>query len=126
MTKHMAVEWGEKGIRVNGIAPGPIGGTVGMEKLGKTNSLRITKLYYRSSRTRFNYNFIIKTMTIGGKSELAEKMKKIIPLQRWGLKTEIADSCLYLASEVSSFTTGHVMVVDGGEWLVTPNFIPKM
>lgn len=46
MTKHMAVEWGEKGIRVNGIAPGPIGGTVGMEKLG-------------------------------GKTELAEKMKRI-------------------------------------------------
>lgn len=35
MIKHMAVEWGEKGIRVNGVAPGPIGGTEGMRRLGK-------------------------------------------------------------------------------------------
>ena len=36
MTKHMAVEWGgNKHVRVNGVAPGPIGGTVGMSKLGK-------------------------------------------------------------------------------------------
>ena len=33
MTKHLAVEWGTFGIRVNGIAPGPIDNTVGMEKL---------------------------------------------------------------------------------------------
>ena len=35
ITKHMAVEWGgNKHVRVNGVAPGPIGGTVGMNKLG--------------------------------------------------------------------------------------------
>ena len=34
LTRHLSVEWGSKGIRVNGIAPGPIGGTEGMRKLG--------------------------------------------------------------------------------------------
>ena len=34
MTKHLAVEWGAKNIRINGIAPGPIESTVGMDKLG--------------------------------------------------------------------------------------------
>ena len=35
MTRHLAVEWGPSGIRINGIAPGPIEGTVGMRKLGE-------------------------------------------------------------------------------------------
>uniref|UniRef100_A0A6F9DBE6 Peroxisomal 2,4-dienoyl-CoA reductase [(3E)-enoyl-CoA-producing] n=1 Tax=Phallusia mammillata TaxID=59560 RepID=A0A6F9DBE6_9ASCI len=39
MIKHMAVEWGEKNIRVNGIAPGPIGGTEGMRRLGGKSPL---------------------------------------------------------------------------------------
>ncbi len=29
LTRSLAVEWGEFGVRVNGIAPGPIGGTAG-------------------------------------------------------------------------------------------------
>uniref|UniRef100_A0A803T9B0 Peroxisomal 2,4-dienoyl-CoA reductase [(3E)-enoyl-CoA-producing] n=1 Tax=Anolis carolinensis TaxID=28377 RepID=A0A803T9B0_ANOCA len=33
MTKHLAVEWGPDGIRVNSIAPGPILGTEGMRRL---------------------------------------------------------------------------------------------
>ena len=33
MTRHLAVEWGSLGIRVNAIAPGPIGDTEGMKRL---------------------------------------------------------------------------------------------
>ncbi len=36
MTKHLAREWGPQNIRVNSIAPGPIEGTVGLKKLGKS------------------------------------------------------------------------------------------
>lgn len=33
MTRHLAVEWGPQNIRVNSLAPGPIGGTEGIRRL---------------------------------------------------------------------------------------------
>uniref|UniRef100_A0A8C5KGT8 Peroxisomal 2,4-dienoyl-CoA reductase [(3E)-enoyl-CoA-producing] n=1 Tax=Jaculus jaculus TaxID=51337 RepID=A0A8C5KGT8_JACJA len=34
MTRHLAVEWGPQNIRVNSLAPGPISGTEGLQRLG--------------------------------------------------------------------------------------------
>jgi NAD(P)-dependent dehydrogenase (short-subunit alcohol dehydrogenase family) len=38
----------------------------------------------------------------------------LIPLHRHGTAEEIARSVLYLASDQSSFTTGSMLMVDGG------------
>ncbi|GAX75885.1 hypothetical protein CEUSTIGMA_g3328.t1 [Chlamydomonas eustigma] len=38
ITRTLALEWGQFGIRVNGVAPGPIEGTAGMTKLGPGDS----------------------------------------------------------------------------------------
>jgi len=39
-----------------------------------------------------------------------------VPMKRFGTPEEIADAVLFLASERSSFTTGAVLVADGGEY----------
>ncbi|VTJ61757.1 Hypothetical predicted protein [Marmota monax] len=37
MTRHLAVEWGPQNIRINSLAPGPISGTEGLRRLGKSS-----------------------------------------------------------------------------------------
>ncbi|XP_051698122.1 peroxisomal 2,4-dienoyl-CoA reductase [(3E)-enoyl-CoA-producing] isoform X3 [Oryctolagus cuniculus] len=90
MTRHLAVEWGPRHVRVNSLAPGPISGTEGLRRLGGPQAGRSTSV-------------------------------PAIPLQRLGNKTEVAHSALYLASSLSSYVTGAMLVVDGGAWLTLPN-----
>jgi peroxisomal 2,4-dienoyl-CoA reductase len=43
MTRHLASEWGPRGIRVGAIAPGPIGDTEGMRRLGGGRDAEIAR-----------------------------------------------------------------------------------
>lgn len=49
--------------------------------------------------------------------EMREKALRSIPLHRIGQTDDLVGAALYLASDASSFTTGAVMVVDGGQTL---------
>ena len=51
--------------------------------------------------------------------EVKEKMRRHIPLGRFGRIRDIEQAAVFLCSEAASFINGAVLVVDGGHWLAT-------
>ncbi|MBC8215155.1 MAG: SDR family oxidoreductase [Candidatus Marinimicrobia bacterium] len=87
LTRSLAVEWAKHGIRSVAIAPGPF-------------------------------------PTEGAWSRLAppglgfeKKMKKRIPLNRFGKHEELANLAAFLISDYAGYINGEVVTIDGGEWL---------
>ncbi|THH01234.1 hypothetical protein EW145_g6951, partial [Phellinidium pouzarii] len=83
----LAVEEGPWGVRSNVIAPGPIGGTEGMDRLSAKNTSSDVE-----SASRFGYH---------------------LPIGRMGDKRDIANAAVYLFSDAANFVSGVVLVVDG-------------
>ena len=84
LTKSLATELGQQGIRVNAILPG-----------GTDTPMSFTN-------------------APGAGPEVLAFVEGIHALKRMAKPEEIAQSVLYLASDASSFTTGTAMLVDGG------------
>ena len=58
--------------------------------------------------------FIETAMTAALPDEVREEWKKKIPLRRGGQVEDVANTALYLASDLSSYISGQVIQVDGG------------
>ena len=58
--------------------------------------------------------FIRTAMTYALDEEVQEKMKDLIPLNRFGEPEDIANVVLFLASDASSYVTGQVLSTCGG------------
>ena len=80
----LADELGPHGIRVNNVAPGIM-------------------------RTMMN---VTDDPVIG--TPQGEGYLPMIPARRWGETDEVAQACIYLASDMASYVTGTTHVVDGG------------
>src|SRR3954469_15940559 len=91
LTRCVAMELGEAGIRVNSISPGAIATGI----FGKALGLSVEAAE--------------KTPAV-----MAELAKTAQPIQRAGLPEDIAYAAVFLASDESSFVNGHDLVVDGG------------
>lgn len=87
MTRQMAADYARENIRFNALCPGFID-------------------------TPFNRGFEIQ---MGGRAKLEEYIRDAIPMGRFGTVEEISNGIVFLASDKSSFMTGHALVIDGGE-----------
>ncbi|HYG37373.1 MAG TPA: 3-oxoacyl-[acyl-carrier-protein] reductase [Cytophagales bacterium] len=58
--------------------------------------------------------FVETEMTAELGKETIESYNNAIPMKRMGKPEDIANACLYLASDLSTYVTGQVLQVDGG------------
>ncbi|KAK7111590.1 peroxisomal 2,4-dienoyl-CoA reductase [(3E)-enoyl-CoA-producing]-like [Littorina saxatilis] len=99
MTRHMAVEWGQNGIRVMCVAPGPIEDTEGMRRLGGATIVE---------------------------GHARDKFLSDIPVQRMGRRMEIGDVCLFTVTRGGELLTGTTIIADGGAWLTSSNSMSRI
>lgn len=90
MTRTMALDHAHENIRVNAICPGD----TFVERW-------LERGYFESS----------DPVTL---AEAAREAASYIPMGRFGRPEEIAQAVLFLASDDSSFVTGHLLLADGG------------
>lgn len=50
---------------------------------------------------------------------MIEKLKKLVPIGRFGRIADIEKAAVFICSDAASFINGVVLVVDGGHWLST-------
>ena len=58
--------------------------------------------------------FVLTDLTKDLPAELTAQLNSFIPLGRWGEVGDVAKAVAFLASDESSYITGHVLNVDGG------------
>ena len=90
MTKAMALDFARENIRVNAVCPGDT-----------LVDRWLESSYFESSDTE-------------SLQEEIRKASDYLPMGRFGKPEEIAKAVLFLASDDSSFVTGHLLLVDGG------------
>jgi len=90
MTKAMALDHARENIRVNAVCPGD------------------TFVDRWLERGYFEYSDPVSL------EEAIKESSSYIPMGRFGKPKEIAKAALFLASDDSSFVTGHLLLVDGG------------
>ena len=84
LVRQLAVEWGERGIRVNAVNPGWTENLMAHRKAGSLDEAQ------------------------------EREIRRMTPLRRRGRPEEIVGPVLFLASDAASFVTGVCLPVDGG------------
>ena len=90
LTRQLAAEYADCGVRVNAVAPGAV-------------RTPLSESQFRA-RARDDAHF----------EELLAQVIGRYPLSRWGTPEEIAEVLLFLAAPTSSWMTGQIVPVEGG------------
>ena len=104
---------------VNGLEAAPLQGVYGMTKAAVISMTKTMAYELASSNIRVNAIApgLVDTRfasAIVSNDEIMTGVVKKTPLGRYAVPDEIAGAAVYLASDASSFMTGHTMVIDGG------------
>lgn len=91
LTRCVAVELGEKGIRANSLSPGPV----------------VTGIFGKRADPNGSHADLVA-------ERLVARFAELQPIRRAGLPEDVAQAALFLASDASAFINGHDLVVDGG------------
>lgn len=100
VTKTLAKEWGRFGINVNAVAYGFI-------------ETRLTAAKEEHNRARVGEIEV----ELGIPEQMRQMAMRMIPLGRAGTPEEAAGPVLFLASSLSDYVTGHVLLVTGGSYV---------
>lgn len=103
---------------ISGLRPSP--GTVayGAAKAGLVNMTQTLAMEW-APKVRVNcvtagLMFTDDVATFYGGADAVERVEATVPLGRLGRAEDVADACLFLASDLSAFTTGANLVLHGG------------
>jgi NAD(P)-dependent dehydrogenase (short-subunit alcohol dehydrogenase family) len=104
---------------VAGLLGSPLQGVYGMTKAAILSMTKTLAVELSGSKIRVNAIApgFVQTKFAGAvleNPELLAKVNERTPLGRPGIPEEIAGGAVYLASDASSYLTGHTLVIDGG------------
>ena len=104
---------------ITGLEAAPLQGVYGMTKAAVISMTKTMAYELASSNIRVNAIApgLVDTRfarAIVSNDEIVAGVIKKTPLGRYGMPDEIAGAAVYLASDASSFVTGHTLVIDGG------------
>lgn len=103
-----------------GVKASTTGMAYSASKFAVVGMTKSAALEYGSKRIRINCvcpsftDTPLLNNSLFGNEEVKRKLIKSVPLRRFAAPEEIAQSIFWLASDHSSFVTGHALVVDGG------------
>jgi NAD(P)-dependent dehydrogenase (short-subunit alcohol dehydrogenase family) len=116
-------------VAINSIASRsyPLGVAYGVSKAGLLNLTKSVAVEYAREGIRMNAVTLGVILTAKGaaakdapNSIIPQDIEEAIPLGRWGRPQEVANAVVFLASPLSSYTTGHEILIDGGASVRVP------